>query len=460
MENNLVNITVNDPIYQLKSKFITKHVVEKIQEARTFIETTPQLPIIATDTYYLYYSTYPMLRHNNPDHILEQVRQFYSEYMKKPEYRKLRNLTTLDDELSSIYSVSLLKTIIQELKKQLEKQMKKQGKGKQGKTPQQLLQQLIQQAQQGNKTAQQQLQQMISKALSNKKIMKQIMNTAVKKANQTTKNAKDIRDFMKGGKKAGKTGTSFEKILDLSEKIMRVSNAKEIISMGKLIIANLPKFTKIKKKRDRHGEELAGYYRTKKIERAIARELALPDDLFYAKLLGNGFLAKEKQTVMEGAYYVIIDKSGSMAGEKTIWARSVALALYKLAIMKGRKYFLRFFDTEVYPHGKPASDPEEVLELILTIESGGGTMIDKALRVALRDLRKHKLIQYTNTIILITDGEDDVYTTKEDLRDHGATLISIMIQGHNETLEKISDQYFTAKLTPEGALKLVREASR
>jgi len=195
------------------------------------------------------------------------------------------------------------------------------------------------------------------------------------------------------------------------------------------------------------------------VERALPRELALPDELFYMKLAGNGLLSREKLMVLEGALYVVVDKSGSMGGHKLVWSRSVALALYRLAQMKRRKYFLRFFDTQVHPEGKPITDPVEALEYILKIPADGGTDITRAINTAVNEIVETKLSNLTNTIILITDGEDTVYTDPKLLTSNNISLVAVMIDGHNKTLrdlaEKSKGQYLKVVPDKEGALRII-----
>jgi hypothetical protein len=365
------------------------------------------------------------------------------------------------------------------------------------------------------------------------------------------------------------------------------------------------------KRRGRFGEELSGYSLTKRVDRALVRELALPEELFLKKFSGEGFLTKEKLSVAEGAYYILIDKcldgktevlmsdgewvkieeiskgdrvvsvdfveskskivvvgkrikefdvsmkkpvlkeskvvrvveggfrevlkivtpygviratpnhvipthrwgkfvelpaekfrwmdfifcydgkdvvlsnvidvkpdgkaktfditledhnhfiangivvhnSGSMHGEKTIWARSVALAIYRMAKVKRRRYFLRFFDKRTY---HLLDDPEEVVDAILKVKSNGGTDITNALKTAIRDLIEKGLSDLTNTIVIITDGEDVVEDLSKELKKANANLISVMIQGDNETLKAISHSYMKAELSEVGGLKLLK----
>jgi uncharacterized protein with von Willebrand factor type A (vWA) domain len=95
--------------------------------------------------------------------------------------------------------------------------------------------------------------------------------------------------------------------------------------------------------------------------------------------------------------------------------------------------------------------------MLLTVRSDGGTNIDEALRTALKDLEKLK--EQTNTIILITDGEDKVETKPEDLKKYNASLVAIMIEGRNDMLKTLAEasggQYLSAVPTEDGALKIV-----
>jgi uncharacterized protein with von Willebrand factor type A (vWA) domain len=274
---------------------------------------------------------------------------------------------------------------------------------------------------------------------------------ALEEAERAARAAKDIADVVGVGKEPG----TLDLLLDLAGSVFEVKGAERILALAKKTVDAMPFFVHREKERDRRfGDEIAGYYLTKNPERALPRELALPDELFFAKLAGGGLLAREKLAPREGAIYVLLDKSGSMSGEKTVWARSVALALLALARRKRAKFFLRFFDTRAYDLVTDEK-PERLLELLLKVESNGGTSIDTALQTAIEDLAERGLSKLTNTIIIITDGEDEVRTARRELERVGARLVSVMIRGSNKTLERISDQYLKAELSAEGALKLI-----
>jgi len=494
MQNNLLNIRNNNPYYQLVAKDILKHIPKELKE---IADNIPQLPILSTDNYFLHYTIYPILATSNEDQVLQKVLDIYREYTKSEEYQSTKILTTLDDELSKIHSYMLTKTILEKIREKMKDKLERMRSSEEGRktlssiSPQMrddvdsgahvnaLMNRLLQDASQGNQKAQQLLQQITSTAVSDVinrlhekvqearekgKDLPREVKEVFEEAKKTTEKAKDLKDLMSGGRKAGKTGTSFEKLLNLLDKLVEVEGVSDILTLSKKITDSIPRFAHIKKQRDRHGTEVYGYRLTRNLEHALPRELALPDDLFYYKLASQGLLSKEKIRVMEGAYYVVIDKSGSMEGKKTIWARSVALALYRLARRKNRRYFLRFFDTEVYPIDDPIERPEEIIEHIVKVHSSGGTSIDNALLTAVRDIRQSRLSEYTNTVILITDGEDHVTVDPSRLKENNITLVAVMIEGENDTLKKLAEesggQYLKAELDERGALKIVKIAER
>ncbi|MGC9086093.1 MAG: vWA domain-containing protein, partial [Thermoproteota archaeon] len=309
----------------------------------------------------------------------------------------------------------------------------------------------------GNQNAQQQLQQLTQNALNNilNKPSSAIFAGIFDKAEKTTRTAKQLLNLL-GGKEASKTGSSFDFLLDLSEKVQDTKGAEKIITLGNQLSSTI-QFAHIKKQKAKHGDELAGYSLTKNPAQALPRELALPDELFYYKFLSSGFLAREKLSVVEGAYYVLLDKSGSMdEHNKTVWSRSVALALFKLARARKRDFYLQFFDTDVYPD-LPYTKPQEILKALLQVQSSGGTKIDDALEVAIQ-LLKTKYANKANSIILITDGEDEVATTKTQLSN--VQLISVMIEGHNPTLQSLSSQFLKVAPDEKGALRILEVAER
>ena len=204
------------------------------------------------------------------------------------------------------------------------------------------------------------------------------------------------------------------------------------------------------------------------VERIHYSQLALPDEIFYAHYSNSKLLLYEK--VLEasrGPIYVLLDKSGSMVGSKIDWARAVAVALFKKAVEEGRRFYARFFDSVPYqpivmkPNAK-TRDIVRMLSQLARVKAGGGTDIESAISAAVHDImRSPKGDERISDIILITDGEDRINTdnVKSMLEEVDARLHSVVIQGHNPHLQRVSYRYMTVKrLTEREALTVVEFA--
>ncbi|MEM1909756.1 MAG: hypothetical protein QXT79_10320 [Thermofilaceae archaeon] len=485
--NNLTNVTVRNPAFT----FWARRVAQGISIPPELQRWAEQLRIAAGDTFFLYYSLFPQLRDTNPDPLLSVVLNIFKNHVKEPDFRVTRAKTVYNDFLSSLLARRFLVHLIAEIREQLEQQpppppsppssgsqQGPQGAGSGGGGGQQ--QQGQQQGGGGQQGTQQQGQEegegpgclgiplpFGGSCEGGLPLPPELFHQAVKKAlREAEKDAKDVSnlpDLLPSGEGVGKTASApLERLLDLAEKVLNVSWARDVLALAREI--QTPQFVHIIKERERRGDEVAGFRRTLRLDRALPRELALDDDIFYAKLASGGLLSREYYVTREGAYYVLIDRSGSMAGEKTIWARSVALALFKLARARGRKYFLRFFDIKVHPPPEqpPISRPEDVVEHILSVASTGDTSIDNAIAAAVRDLSS--LADKTNTVIIITDGEDRVSTRPDQIRAVGARLVAVMIQGRNEELRQLAlatgGEYLHATLDPRGGGLVVKAAER
>ncbi len=269
---------------------------------------------------------------------------------------------------------------------------------------------------------------------------------------QTTSDAAAV---MPGGTMAGKAPGTLQTIAKIAVMAVANSDLQQIIVLGGQIEARF-RFMRSQRRESRRGT-VDGYSITANPAKALPREHALPTELWLAKLANGRWLTKRRVEEKLGMLIMALDKSGSMAGVKTIWSRSIAYALTKLALKRRQPVALIFFD--FVPHG-PFTDPQQILEALLTVPSDGGTNIDRALAAALELLRQHR--DKTNTIVLITDGEDRVDTKPAELKKHGARLVAVMVKGKNPDLERLAKasggQYLAAQLDERGALRVVDAA--
>ena len=408
--SNINGISQTSTVYKITRERLVRRVNIDLDK-----NSAEDIKTAASDLYFLFYSGLVTVKNQkNSNEFMESIRLRMDYMTKTKEFTQAKTYSHLNDRLSMLYSINFMKALNENAKKNA--------------------------ARNGN----------TSESLNPKTIEKS-MEGASKKIEMAHEIEKIIKDKSPGGNTGRKEGLSVESLIDLTDKAMKVENADKILTMANKLIDIMPRYTKKMRAFSNTGE-LAGYYKTRHISNVLSRELAMPDEIFYSKII-NGFTGKEKRLLSPGAYYVLLDKSGSMyEGDKTLWSRSVALALFRISKSKGRKYFFRFFDNK--PHDL-LNSPFDIVENILTVEANKGTCIECALKTALRDLQEGKMASETNTIIIITDGEDKVNMQDYFRKENETKLITVMINGYNEGLKKISTTYMDAKLSQSGALELL-----
>jgi len=177
----------------------------------------------------------------------------------------------------------------------------------------------------------------------------------------------------------------------------------------------------------------------------LPAQYALEDNVFDRKLINKELLVRDYQSrrLKKQALYLLVDVSGSMRnGTKNAYASGLALSFVRQAVSEGATYFLRFFDEDVSPLHK-ITNKEEAEKMCDTLVrepySGGGTRIDSAIDVAIKDIKDDPVAFEKSEIMIITDGEDRVDPNKGRLG--GIKIHSTVIDGNNENLEKLSESY-------------------
>ena len=100
----------------------------------------------------------------------------------------------------------------------------------------------------------------------------------------------------------------------------------------------------------------------------------------------------------------------------------------------------------------------DVLKYLATVRAGGGTNITGALLAAIDDVVSASQGDAVSDIVVITDGEDriDVEQVMRSMTKARLNIISVMIQGHNNYLKRLSTRYMTVrKLGSESILEVV-----
>jgi uncharacterized protein with von Willebrand factor type A (vWA) domain len=122
---------------------------------------------------------------------------------------------------------------------------------------------------------------------------------------------------------------------------------------------------------------------------------------------------------------VALDKSGSMEGEKDIWATAVALALLEVVQRQRRPFALLAFESLV--RFETVVDPGGTLpEEALFVGCGGGADIGCAVRRALDIIAERPGVMRKADVVLITDGWSDTDAgppLRERARELGVTML-------------------------------------
>jgi uncharacterized protein with von Willebrand factor type A (vWA) domain len=203
------------------------------------------------------------------------------------------------------------------------------------------------------------------------------------------------------------------------------------------------------------SEEVVDYVQGGDVARVLASELsnfAMPEreDLFYSKLVTHQLLTYElwQRHPRPRPVYLCLDNSGSMSGEKEVWAKATALALAHIALQHGRTVEIILFGDTADPLRVVTLRPEdggpERLEKVVDVASyflGGGTDFQKPLAHVLDAIRGP---DDASDVLFVTDGlcplpEGFVRGFLEAKARHDVRFTTVVIGGEPFSLAPISD---------------------
>lgn len=288
------------------------------------------------------------------------------------------------------------------------------------------------------------------------------VNRALRDVAEEAKAMRNLEKMMGYGRRAG-SGTVLD-LEDTGEDIIRMARSADVRKLLE-IMSTIPSLDfRLKRKVYSSAKgEVMGYLVGSDIERIVPTELALPRIYFRTKLLEGRLLVYDKVLPKTpGPLYVLIDKSGSMEGEKIRWAKATAIALFLRSRREARDFYIRFFDGSAHPLIKVSkrTSAREVINLIdylARVKGGGGTDITGAVLTACNDISGAGG-RRPSDLIVITDGEDRIGISmiKRRLRQVNTRLVSVMIAGDNRDLREVSDKYMRViRLSDREILRIV-----
>jgi uncharacterized protein with von Willebrand factor type A (vWA) domain len=283
---------------------------------------------------------------------------------------------------------------------------------------------------------------------------------AVSKAYEEVVQALDLKSALEGQMPGSLSVESIEEVAPELLRLARDIDVRELLEVVKSLepLGFSPTRREHRSKRGvRRGYEIGLDF-----ERVVPRDVLIDSDLFLYKLVQGKLLLYEKYVEeYSGPVYMLVDKSGSMEGEKIKWAKALALAVYTKCVKSKRAFYIRFFNSQ--PHQLRGIDERpsyldaiKLFEYIAKVKNAGGTDITRALMTALRDLER---LKRSPTLVLVTDGIDRIVERplEEALARTGVELLVVMIKGDNESLRALANHYFKViKLEDREILRVVR----
>ncbi len=439
-------LDIEDPLKKYRGSRIIR-VTKKLGESK--IQRGTRIPLeLAEEVYYAFFIPYPLFKKN----LSFNEKDFYYRYivltsiLESEAFRKAKVYTIADPVASTIAAAIFLHNLSLELQKQA---------GFPG---------IGDYAQKGSQSSISSSEDKEGKSqhLDDKRLRKAV-ESALNKTVESVKTAKELASFVKSFTSGSSSVMTLEDAIPELVKMAEKSDVRKLLENLSGFDVGKVRFSRVIDRSSRG--EIIGLERGTDLERLHHSQLALPEIMFLANFANQDLLLYEKGLpARSGPVYVLLDKSGSMTGKKIVWAKTVAIALFKRSINESRWFMIRFFDSVPYPLYKisPRAKGKDVVRLIdymVRVKPQGGTDISRAIRTAVQDVLETRQKRLRpGDLVLITDGEDRVNPEdiKKTLSKANLNLVSVMIGGDNESLRRASDYYMKAfKLTDKEALKVI-----
>ncbi len=384
---------------------------------------------LAVDTYYVMYLPFPsLLPQTSIPYGKEKNYRIIKELVSSETLKEIKNFTIINSLMSVLLSASFLHHLSEELTL---------GRG-------------------GSEEVIEDIRDVDSTTL------RRAVGNALRYVKEEGDVMKNMEKLLSEGREAG-TGTTLD-LEESAEDVLRLARSTDVRKLLE-VVSWIPKIShKVKRRATKSSKgELHGYELGSDVERLVPTELVYPRLYFNMKISEGKLLLYDKALPeCKGPLYVLLDKSGSMEGDKIKWAKATAIALFMKSRRECREYFIRPFDGSPHQLVKisrrlKSNEVLSFVDYLARIRSGGGTDITKALTVACDDIR-HGNSKGVSDIILITDGEDRIseHLIRKKLKALGIKLITVMIMGENRDLRNVSSKYLRAtKLSQKEIVQVV-----
>jgi len=413
---------------------------ESINEAREELSTANKL---SEDLFYSLYKYNP--KPNEKENIQPEYRMnkdFIDKTMDTKEYETLRSRTTTNEMQSAMGTVSFLSTLAEEASDEEIQELNEKSKEieQQRNSVEQLKERL-----EGIKSVDDKDSNLKERIKNTKKELeekKQELQGSKEKLEEKLKdNSSTVRNAMRKGMKAAKKDTKqmedlmagwgledsndiqsmpLEERLELAKdlkdnkKLQKI--AKKMGSMKRLALSVE------KQKVNKQPDEIQKIEQGNDLSRVLPSELVHLDEeseVLFLKKYNDGELlqydleGKEKKG--DGPIIACVDTSGSMQGDKEIWAKGVAAGLYHIAKRRDRPFVGILFAASKEAMKVYNMDPNELSDNTLVkrfknfceMMLGGGTNFEHPLRKSVNIINEDETYEKAD-IAFITDGEAEI----------------------------------------------------
>ncbi len=207
----------------------------------------------------------------------------------------------------------------------------------------------------------------------------------------------------------------------------------------------------------------AGLSRRGTLDSLMLSELAFDEDLFDQRFMENEvfYYAREKQHEEDRRlHYIVVDATASMRGQRSVFARGLALTLLKKLSLRGEDVYFRFFDSRLYDveHARSrrrAQDSGVNVPYVLCFRGEHGRNYTKVFGLLANDLaRLAKRERRTPILYILTHAECHVpLDTIERLRSIARLYGIFMLPSQGELDLEYLPRLHTVQVVDEAALK-------
>lgn len=457
MENNIVKQDLMDGIV-FRGQKAQNPVIQKIEDEGA--KKLKSWPPTVQDFYAGLFKQKPELNElaNSP------LQSAIKEVMGTQEWKNLREHTRLDEFGSSVGTASFSKSFIDNLSQEIidaENAVVEQSKAVSALREARrikdkaLIKEMLELAKQKREAA--------KKAVSNAAqacggdITQSVRIAGRNAANEASGATQESKDFAC----AWGDGGGFANHIPVSEQLALANKIKENKTL-RLLAKMVGRMKRLAqgfqaKKINKTPEEIVDVETGNDLKRVLPAEMLFLTNpktrmIFYKKYYEMSLLQYKKTGVEKagkGPIFLMTDESGSMSGNRIIWAKAVGLALAWIAQKQKRSLILGGFSssgqiwTKEYPGG--IISPAEVEEYANHFYDGG-TDFEMALTRSIEDIKKSKFMKKAD-LVFVSDGdcwcsESFVEEFKRKKHDLGLRVISIGVGCSEESFTHFSDVSF------------------